>query len=79
MENRSFDNVLGHLRHPDEGNRPEVEGIEDFQNDRYMNKNTDGLGIRPELAPIRWTPGLCRQRIIAQVGLGLVGGSVVVV
>jgi phospholipase C len=47
MENRSFDNVLGHLRHPDEGNRPEVEGIEDFQNDKYMNKNTDGLGIRP--------------------------------
>ena len=47
MENRSFDNVLGHLRHPDEGSRPGVEGIEDFQNDRYMNKNTDGLGIRP--------------------------------
>jgi len=47
MENRSFDNVLGHLRHPDEGNRLEVNGVEDFKNDRYMNKNTDGIGIRP--------------------------------
>jgi len=47
MENRSFDNVLGHLRHPEDGNRAEVRGIEDFLNDRYMNKNTDGLGIRP--------------------------------
>jgi phospholipase C len=47
MENRSFDNVLGHLRHPEGGNRPEVAGIEDFQNDRYINKNTDGLAIRP--------------------------------
>ncbi len=47
MENRSFDNVLGYLRHPEGGNRPEVEGIEDFQNDRYVNKNTDGLARRP--------------------------------
>ncbi len=47
MENRSFDNVLGHLRHPAEGNRLEVKGIEDLQNDAYVNKNSDGIGIRP--------------------------------
>lgn len=47
LENRSFDNVLGHLRHPDEGNRPDVDGIEDLHNDRYVNPNTDGLAIRP--------------------------------
>jgi hypothetical protein len=32
-----------------------------------------------ELAPIPWTPGLCRQRTIAQVSFGLVRGSVAVV
>jgi phospholipase C len=47
MENRSFDNVLGFLRHPAEGNRAEVEGIEDLQNDDYVNINTDGLAVRP--------------------------------
>jgi len=47
MENRSFDNVLGHLRHPAEGNRAEVEGIEDLQNDDYVNINSDGLAVRP--------------------------------
>jgi phospholipase C len=47
MENRSFDNMLGFLRHPDEGNRPEVTGIEDLQNDDYVNENSDGLAKRP--------------------------------
>jgi phospholipase C len=47
MENRSFDTVLGHLRHPTEGNRAEVEGIEDLENDDYVNINTDGLAVRP--------------------------------
>lgn len=32
-----------------------------------------------ELAPIRWTPGLCRFRHPAVVGLGLVRGPVAVV
>lgn len=47
MENRSFDGVLGYLRHPAEGNRPDVQGIDDLQNDDYVNKNSDGLAIRP--------------------------------
>ena len=46
MENRSFDSVLGYLRHPQEGNRPEVAGIEDLGNDNYVNKNSDGLARR---------------------------------
>jgi len=29
LENRSFDNVLGHLRHPSYGNRSEVDGLVD--------------------------------------------------
>ena len=32
-----------------------------------------------ELAPIPWTPDLCRERTIAQVGFGLVRGLVAVV
>lgn len=47
MENRSFDHVLGHLRHPRYGNRPEVDGIEDTGNPAYLNPNTDGVGVAP--------------------------------
>ncbi len=47
MENRSFDNVLGHLRHPDGANRPEVEGIEDLKNPRYQNPSGDGVAVAP--------------------------------
>jgi len=39
----------------------------------------DGSWKVSEIAPIPWTPGLCRQRIIAQVGFGLVRGPVAVV
>jgi phospholipase C len=38
MENRSFDNVLGHLRMPEYGNRSDVEGLDDpTDNPRYAN------------------------------------------
>jgi len=47
MENRSFDHVLGHLRHPQHGNRPDVDGIEDTGNPAYLNPSTDGVGIAP--------------------------------
>ena len=47
MENRSFDHVLGHLRHPQYGNRTDVDGIEDVSNPAYVNPNTDGVGIAP--------------------------------
>lgn len=47
MENRSFDTVLGYLRHPQEGNRSDVDGIEDLGNDAYVNNNTDGIARRP--------------------------------
>jgi phospholipase C len=47
MENRSFDHVLGHLRHPDFGNRKEIDGIEDLNNLTYLNPNTDGEGVAP--------------------------------
>jgi phospholipase C len=32
MENRSFDHVLGHLKSPAFGNRPDVEGIDNLTN-----------------------------------------------
>jgi phospholipase C len=47
MENRSFDHVLGHLRHPQYGNRTDVSGIEDLNNPAYVNASTDGVGIAP--------------------------------
>ena len=47
MENRSFDHVLGYLRHPDHGNRTDVDGIEDTANPTYLNPNSDGVGIVP--------------------------------
>lgn len=47
MENRSFDNVLGHLRHPQYGNRTEIEGVEDLNNQAYANTNSDGQPERP--------------------------------
>lgn len=42
MENRSFDNVLGHLRHPAHGNRLDINGLEDLDNQAYANNNSDG-------------------------------------
>jgi phospholipase C len=47
MENRSFDNVLGSLSHPDHGNRTDVDGIADLQKTDYLNPNSDGEGIEP--------------------------------
>jgi|SRR5581483_8498644 len=47
MENRSFDHVLSHLRHPDYGKRKEVDGIEDLKKLDYLNPNTDGEGVAP--------------------------------
>lgn len=43
------------------------------------HRETSARAFDPEIAPIRWTPGLCRQRTIAQVGFGLVRGPVAVV
>ena len=51
MENRSFDHVLGHLRHPEYGNRTDVDGIEDLGNVNYLNPNSDGIGIAPFWMP----------------------------
>ena len=47
MENRSFDHVLSHLRHPDYGRRTEVDGIQDLKKPDYLNPNTDGEGVAP--------------------------------
>lgn len=47
MENRSFDHILGHLRHPEDGNRGDVDGIESFENPNYLNPSSDGVGIAP--------------------------------
>ena len=47
MENRSFDNVLGHLRHPAHGNRQDINGIEDLDNQAYANTNSNGQPKRP--------------------------------
>jgi phospholipase C len=47
MENRSFDNVLGYLRHPQIGNRGDVDGIEDVGNVGYINLDSKGRAFRP--------------------------------
>jgi len=47
MENRSFDSVLGYLADPASGNRPEVRGIPDLNDDNFININSAGIGIRP--------------------------------
>ena len=49
LENRSFDNVLGHLSMPLLGNRTDIEGLSDpDHNPAYINI-LDGLGYRPQL------------------------------
>ena len=45
MENRSFDSVLGYL--PASGNRPDVRGISNLNDDNLININSAGIGIRP--------------------------------
>lgn len=47
MENRSFDHVLGHLRHPDHGNRADVNGIANLDDPNWINPNSDGVGVPP--------------------------------
>jgi len=47
MENRSFDHVLGHLRHSMYGNRRDIDGIEDLANPDYINPNIDGQAVAP--------------------------------
>lgn len=47
FENRSFDNVLGHLSHPDFGNRVDVDGIRDLDHVDWLNQNGAGIGIAP--------------------------------
>src|SRR5258705_3002980 len=51
MENRSFDHVLGYLRHPAYGNRSDVDGIEDLANQAYININLDGEARHPFWMP----------------------------
>jgi len=45
MENRSFDSVLGYLAAS--GNRPDVRGISNLNDDNLININSAGVGIRP--------------------------------
>jgi hypothetical protein len=51
-------------------------GVVDYKGKSYFFYHNATLPGGGELAPIPWTPGLCRQRTIAQVGLDLVRGSV---
>jgi len=51
MENRSFDHVLGYLRHPAYGSRTDVDGIEDLANAAYVNINLDGEAKSPFWMP----------------------------
>lgn len=51
MENRSFDHVLGYLRHSAYGSRGDVDGIEDLASDAYVNINLDGQAKRPFWMP----------------------------
>lgn len=51
MENRSFDHVLGYLRHPAYGNRTDVDGIADLANEAYVNVSLDGVAKHPFWMP----------------------------
>lgn len=47
MENRSFDHVLGHLRHPQYGNRPEIDGLIDPDTTTVYNNYYDSRVYKP--------------------------------
>jgi phospholipase C len=47
LENRSFDNVLGHLRHPKYGDRAEVDGLRDPQTTADYDNFFDGQVYKP--------------------------------
>ncbi|HEX9880685.1 MAG TPA: alkaline phosphatase family protein [Candidatus Binatia bacterium] len=51
MENRSFDHVLGHLRHADFGGRIDIDGIANLGDQTYRNPNLDNQGISPFWMP----------------------------
>ncbi len=51
MENRSFDHVLGYLRHPMYGKRSDVDGVADLTSEAYININLDGQVKRPFWMP----------------------------
>lgn len=56
MENRSFDHVLGHLHHPEYGNRPEIDGLNDPDstpdyNNFYQNQAYKPFAIRDHALP----------------------------
>jgi phospholipase C len=47
MENRSFDHVLGHLRHPTYDNDPNVNGVANLNDPAYANANSSGVAVPP--------------------------------
>lgn len=47
MENRSFDHVLGHLRHPQYGNRSEIDGLIDPQTTNKYDNVYDSQVYKP--------------------------------
>jgi phospholipase C len=49
MENRSFDNVLGHLSVPAYGNRKDVEGLDDPENNPVYTNFLDGIAYQPSV------------------------------
>ena len=51
MENRSFDNVLGHLHHPAYGNRPEIQGLADPASTNHYDNFYLERAYKPFAAP----------------------------
>src|SRR5690606_37567888 len=83
LENRSVDNVLGHLRHPRYGNRSEVEGLIDpkdttkydnfFENEAYKPFGTPDRELTTDLPHERKT---IAQQIEVLNGQPTMGGFV---
>lgn len=78
MENRSFDHVLGYLRHPEQGNRTDVLGIDDLAKPAYINPNSDGEGVAPfwmDDVPLGSDLPHDPDAVQTQLARSLIGGS----
>lgn len=56
MENRSFDHVLGHLRHPQYGNRPEIDGLIDPETTTAYDNFYESRVYKPFATPDQVLP-----------------------
>ncbi len=74
FENRSFDNVLGHLSMGHFGNRPDVEGLVDPETNPDYTNFLDGQGYQPfESKDGSFLHDLPHNRLLVESQLGRAG------